>query len=546
VKNMTVKDTVLTFVRRVRNNLPRYNMHDLAKAISTAVEGRRGTVTENYIEAVDKLVDQPWPYELIKKYANNHPFLRIVHGAIIREVVRNRWDVKEKFSKKCTKCGQEFTQPVDQCPDCGAEGILRDPNPQEKKRLEAFLKDPNRDDEFVDIVKSVLRDSLAVDDWYLSMIEVAANQWAIYVEDAAEMFICATKQGRLGNGVWFCPKCWKAEQQEKTYNNPGQCEYCGGKLLETSYVQKQGGSIKARFGRDEIIHTNSDTWLPKLYGNSKVVSILTELRTALAMSNFNFDTYSKGVLDKLVVLKGEEQSKAAELAQSAKEQREKVQIDPYTGRIGRQSSGSLWIGSRQGADVIDVMPDPEKMQSLDWMEFWFVKIVGGIYGVQPIMMNAPVRGPGGYFQRMQIVVQNDTTLEYQTQIEDALNENLLPKLEIHDWQFKFNEVEARDEMEDAQIYQVKIAAGTAAVNAGLSAELTDEGQLKISGTFAKPEFPSGATHVVTELPKPPAPPTPKTPQPFSQEKIKKGKSWIVTEVDRDSTGSKGDTENSES
>jgi len=537
VKNMTFRQTINKFTRSITSHLPKYNVQHLAKAVATALEDerlRRSVVTQQYIESVDQIVDQPWPYSLLKKYANRHPFLRIVHGAIIREAIQKRWDVQEKFAKKCVRCGQEFTQApqTETCPDCG--GLLRDPNPQEKKRLQAFLKDPNRDDEMVDIIKSILKDSLALDDWYVSMVEVAANQWAIYVEDASEMFICADKHGRLGNGVWFCPKCWKPEQNEKTYPTQGTCPLCGAELKETAYVQKQEGTIKARFGKDEIIHGNSDPWLPQLYGNSKVMAVLTELRSALAMGNFNFDVYSKGVLDKLVVLKGEEQAKADELAKSIKEQREKIEIDAYTGRIGRQTSGSLLIGSREGAEIHDVMPDPKKMQSLDWMEFWFVKIVGAIYGVQPIMMNENVRGPGGYFQRMQIIVNNNTTREGQTQIEDAFNENLLPKLGIHDWLFKFNEIEERNEMEQAQIWQAKVAAGKEAVNAGLKAELTDEGELKISGEFKKQEFqPFG------QKPEAPKIPEPKMPQPFSMEK--KGKSWVVTELDRDSGSGEGNS-----
>lgn len=542
MKKMGFRNRVGLFTKNIINHLPLYTRKQTAQLVKTAVDTqktRRGVVTQQYIETVDKIIDQPYPYALLKKYANRHPFLRIVHGAIIREVVRNRWDVKEKFSKKCTACGQEFKDPVEQCPDCKGKGVLRDPNPLEKKRLEAFLKNPNRDDEIVDIIKSLMKDNLAVDDWYISIVEVAAGQYAIYVEDAGEMFICADKHGRLGNGVWFCRNCWKPEKTEKTYPHKGACPSCGTLLTETAYVQKQEGTVKARFGRHEIIHGNSDPWLPQLYGNSKVSAVLMELRSALAMSNFNFATYSKGHLAQLIILKGEEQNKADEIAKAAKEQTEKINIDAWTGQIRREGGGTLWIGSREGADVHDVMPALEQMQSLDWMEFWFVKIVGGIYGVQPVMINAPTRGPGGYFQRMQIVVQNDRTREDQAMIEDAWNEQLLPKLGVFDWEFKFNEIEPRNEMEEAQIWQVKVAAGTAAVNAGLKAELTDEHELKISGEFQKSELPFGATHTLHELPKPPKPAQPKQNIPFNTEKIKKGKSWLVTELDRDSGSRQG-------
>ena len=549
---MSIQKTVKTIARRIRNRLPLYNFNHVAQAAINAGElekRRRGTVTQQMIESVDKIVDQPEPYGLLVKYANRHPFLRVVHGASIREIVRNRWDVVEKFAKKCLSCGQEFKEPVDECPDCGAKALLRDPNPIGKKRLEAFLENPNRDDEMVDIIKSLMKYNLAVDDWYLSVLPISdTGQLAIYVEDSAEIFICADKHGRLGNGVWFCPKCW-SEDNTKTYSYKdleGGCPHCGEALKETAYVQKMAGTIKARFGREEIIHGNSDPWLPQLYGNSKVMAVLHELRSALAMNNFNFATYSTGHLNKLIVLKGEDQHKADEIAKAAQEQNAKVTIDSWTGQIRREGAGSLWIGARDGAEVHDVMPDASSMQSLEWMEYWFVKIVGAIYGVQPVMINAPTRGPGGYFQRMQIVVQNDRTREDQAMLEDAFNEQLVPKLGVYDWKFKFGEIEPRNELEESQIWQVKVAAGASAKAAGLNAELTDEGELKISGDFQEPTMPQGATHTLHSVPQAPKPPEPKQNIPFSTEKVKKGKSWIVTEVNRDSTSSEGNSEDTNS
>jgi len=129
---------------------------------------------------------------------------------------------------------------------------------------------------------------------------------------------------------------------------------------------------------------------------------------------------------------------------------------------------------------------------------------------------------------MQLIVENDAAIEQQKSFEDPFNEQFVRGiLGIRDWEFKFNEIEARNEMEEAQIWESKIAAGRSAVEAGLTAELTDEGELKISGTFQKPEIPSEATHYL--MPKPPKVPEPKMPSPFSQEKIKK--SWIVHEVE---------------
>jgi len=74
------------------------------------------------------------------------------------------------------------------------------------------------------------------------------------------------------------------------------------------------------------------------------------------------------------------------------------------------------------------------------------------------------------------------------------------------------------------------------VNAGLQAELTEEGDLKISGEFKPTALPQGARSVIQDLPEAPKVPQPQQAPPFSTEK-KKGKSWLVREIDTDSSGS---------
>lgn len=128
------------------------------------------------------------------------------------------------------------------------------------------------------------------------------------------------------------------------------------------------------------------------------------------------------------------------------------------------------------------------------------------YGVQPIYINVPSQGPGGYFQRMQVVVHAETTAHYQKVLSKPINEELLPLMGVTDWEFVFNPIEPKNEREEAQIWREKIAAGQAAANAGLKAELNDDGELKISGVFKfNPEAEEGVERV-DNLPESPGEP----------------------------------------
>jgi len=101
--------------------------------------------------------------------------------------------------------------------------------------------------------------------------------------------------------------------------------------------------------------------------------------------------------------------------------------------------------------------------------------------VQPVFMGATEQGKTGYHQRMQILVQNDTTLEYMQMIEEPFNEVLLPILGVEDYQFKFNEIEEKNELADIQILQTKVETVIRAAQAEMDAELTEDGEVKISG-----------------------------------------------------------------
>jgi hypothetical protein len=82
---------------------------------------------------------------------------------------------------------------------------------------------------------------------------------------------------------------------------------------------------------------------------------------------------------------------------------------------------------------------------------------------------------------MQIDVQNNTTEMVQKSFQDPFNTIIVPKLGVTDWKFTFNPVEEKDEMQDITILNSKLDALQKAVNLGLTAELTDEGEVKVSG-----------------------------------------------------------------
>lgn len=442
---------------------------------------RRSPIIENTYTELNKVIAVPYNYGLLVHYAWNHEVLRQVHDAIIREVVRNGWTVKPKWQSKCTLCGAEHQNEQEKCPVC--KGATRKPDPDQKEILKAFIEDPNPDNETGDIVKSVLRYMLAVDDWWLSIqyADLQADRpLTIYVEDSRNMRVVSDEKGRLGNGEYFCPTC-TTQEPGKVYKKGQRCrKHPDVELKETAYVYTVGDEVKARFSKDEILHSMQDPLLPGLYGNSKEISCLKILLSIIAMDQFNLTTYSRGKLAQILCFNGLTQEQANTLQQEAQKQIDQQEYDSRTGEKVA-SLLTLFLGATdKGVTKVNSMPPSDQMQNIDWWKLWR-EVVCSIYGVTPVFSGVVEAGKSGNNPRMQIDVQNNTTEMYQKGFQDPFNTIVVPKLGVTDWLFMFNPVEEKDEMQDITVLNSKLDALQKAVNLGLKAELTDDGEVKVSG-----------------------------------------------------------------
>ncbi len=524
---------------------------NLAKAIKEVESQRRSQIlTEN--TADNKIVEPFWNYESLVAWAKGNEVLRTVHEAIIKEVTRNRWIVKPKWIRRCPMCGNEFQGEVEKCPDCkhsnGVSVATVKPDIKQKHVLKAFLDDPNPDDEMIDIVVSTLRYMLSVDDWYLSLQDAqgdpfTGSPFTIYVEDSVYMRVCADKFGRIGNREIFCIE--DREHPDRVIPPGQQCpEHPGSELKETAYIYKDG-SIKARFAKDEILHGVPDAWKPSLYGFSKEISCLRIVMSIAAMNQFNFDNYSEGKLGNVLVFQGMPQAQADDLAQAVERQKNMPKYDVNTGKWIIKKLRTLFLGSPEGVTNVPAMPESEKMQSLDWWKLWR-EIVCAVYGVTPVFTGVVESGKTGNNPRMQIDVQNNTTEYYQKAFAEPFNNVVVPRLGVTDWVFEFNPVEEKDEMQDVTVLQAKLTAMQTAISMGMKAELTDEKEVKITGSplsleqkqqmqmemFSQRQAvnpsngePSKGDKEVDK--------SFEGKKPFKKEEVfatEKGKSWIVTEV----------------
>jgi hypothetical protein len=214
----------------------------------------------------------------------------------------------------------------------------------------------------------------------------------------------------------------------------------------------------------------------------------------IAMDNFNYDNYSTGKLAQILVFNGLTPTEADELAQEVKHQKNMATVKEQTiaqrfnDQYPKESAKlrTLFLGgsghgsANSGVDAINAMPESEKMQSLDWWKLWR-EIFGSLYGVSPVFTGIMESGKTGNNPRMQFDVQNNTSEFYQHKVNDVYNSFVFPKLGVTDWIFEYNPLEEKDEAQDETIMSLKLANIEKAISLGMTAELTDEGEVKISG-----------------------------------------------------------------
>jgi hypothetical protein len=99
----------------------------------------------------------------------------------------------------------------------------------------------------------------------------------------------------------------------------------------------------------------------------------------------------------------------------------------------------------------------------------------------PVFTGDIESGKAGTTPMMQITVQDRAIREYHKSREDIMNNKIFPLFKITDWQFKFNSLELRDEVRQAQIGQIKANTALTWIRAGFHVKMSERGEVLVSG-----------------------------------------------------------------
>jgi hypothetical protein len=413
--------------------------------------------------------------ELYLFYFNSWP-VRACVDAITREAVRPGWIWRPVWKVRCkaNACQEEFERipPGDECTQCGSKEFVF-PDRAQLDAINELLDKPNDTYTFTDILKRIIRDVLVVDDWFMSAIIPPGVKapTELWVEDVRYIKMSTDEKGRL-TGPIFCPYC---EEQPVLDADQVFCDKHDKALRgrETAYVQKVNGKITARFGRNEMAHGNLWAVGTRLYGSPLLRAIITPIATMAAMDNWQWDAYDKGRTPKKILVA---QGMNEETVERINEKIQAWQAD------NRHTTPVIPTGQIENATLVplDLLSSMVDMQTLQFQE-WYMKTIFYTYGVSPTFIGVETPGKLGHYQEG-FEVSLDTIEEVQKQIAETLNGSFQTWFpEIVDWEFAFNPVNPKDDVQEATVLLTKAQAAQTAVNAGLDIEVDEEGEVIITG-----------------------------------------------------------------
>jgi len=283
-----------------------------------------------------------------------------------------------------------------------------------------------------------------------------------WVEDAKFMRFNTDRFGRFQEIDKFCPS-----QDCRVPRSGTACSECGASLESVAYTFEDAeGDIP--FARDEIIHFNKYSSQARLYGQSPILGLQRKIESGLAIESYMNKLYRlerppKGFLD----IPGHTEEALNRLGEYiAEESRRNPNFVPII------SSGE----GQTGAKFVPVMPDVNDTGTFPFIER-VNQDINAAYGIMPLAVGDTTGVGGLNAEGEQLSMMDRTIIETQQIIEEGLFRPLFEQLKITDWEYKFNDIDERNE----QIYLANLRQKADIIAAfqsvGITLDLDEEGQI---------------------------------------------------------------------
>jgi len=457
-----------------------------------------------------------------------------IFTGIIKQFIKKPPLIVPRFTGKCPLDGVEVNDTnIRTCPVDGS--TLTAPDPQQRETLAHFLEQPNPDDEWRAILESSLWHHLAVDDWWWEVASAEAEMpngervtriGALYPLHPAYM--------KIINPRVYEYYCEQHQEQVRVFiTEPEEvpvCEEDGQPMVRAFYIYQPQQDNIVRFTKPQIIHGKSGKNLPSMFGQPSMFAVWHEVLITHFMTKTNLDIYSTGKTDKMIFFPNLTAEQVSEMVLNLEKASYAWKTDPSTGHTTRKLRVAMFgsqgqVGTpNESPTVVDTMPAFQKMQSLDWYTE-MRRVIAANWGVTESVVNISEPGRLGNVQDWGVDVTNDSVEAYQALFDEVINNQLLPKLGVHDWLYKSQLPAEEDQIKRTQLLLLEMQTSNLALQAGFT--VTKPGPdkpLEISGQAKLQPKPEAAPQM--GLPGEPPPPrleAPSTPPlPVEKARLRRG------------------------
>lgn len=384
-------------------------------------------------------------------------------------LVRELWILGTVIDKKVLEVTRE-----------GWEWILKeDIDPAEAEALKGellavnkLLESPNKDEAgkvmwtFKDLLKSAAWYNQVMDDWMWEFKpDLLGRPTAIWPLPAEYMI----RRAPDATPEFFCARCYKPDDiYDERY---AACPKCGGPLAVTAWIMtdEAGKKTVGRYAADEVAHGNSRAFGGQLRGSSPVRRVWVISQILKWMERYQHMTYaSSRNPDKIVTFPGMD---TAEVQAMMDELIEIKKQDPSVKR-------SLFFGAKEPPTVVQLM---DTLVDLDARELgeWYAQAIAINFGVSLPMLGIQTAGKLGNEQDA-LEVSYNAIEELQSQLEEFFAAQVASKFsEIVSWEWRLKSPRKSDDMQEAQVAQLRAQTVATLRQAGANATLDDKGEIKI-------------------------------------------------------------------
>ncbi len=454
---------------------------------------------ETYVAMAGNLEKTPvteFSLKFLRDMTYNSDLLALIVRTKTNESFRGGVSIEERFKSKCKTCGREFGEEKLICPF--DQGEMIQPDYAQWKVLSQFLKIMNRWDESVMAVMREVDTDVHICDngwvfldrdyWFGDDGKITNEEVKSIIRfDPNMMRLIMSRYGmgtsETGAYAYFCVEHRNTVSE---FADKGEHKCKCGKMMIPAWYCALTRAERFYYGPREIYHV-------KMYSNAQgygvppLMSCYMKVNTLLRMDKFILDAYTlQRSPQELLILRGKRDNihRAWEwLMQKARENPNMVYPLVIEGDGGD--------GNKR---VVEHETFALKPIEWEWHEMRdeFRKVVGAVYGVQPMFMGGDASGSGGLANEGLQIAVTTLAIKQEQHIWNTFLEFVSDQLMCPDYKFKLNPNEQEDEVRDLEVERKRLDMAVIMAQLGYNVELHEDSKGRMDFKYQeKPPAPLG-------------------------------------------------------